>query len=131
MKKVHNGIKQQLKSNLHIRIHLRGEDNIPRAFLEFLELGVLIYQGQSVKLKPRDTVMNLFSGFYGDGKFCLTSVCFMDSGLGRAMLVSALAGVFQWVPARRLACARPLFSHLTLVTVSFVLLTGTKLKWNI
>lgn len=45
-----------------------------------------------MKLKPRDTVMNLFSGFYGDGKFCLTSVCFIDLGLGRALLVSALAG---------------------------------------
>lgn len=118
MKKVHNQIKQQLKSNLHIQIHLRGEDNIPHAFLEFLEMSIIIYQGQSVKLKPGDTVMNLFSGFYGAGKFCLTSMCLIDSGLGRALPVSAVAGIFQQVPTLRVAYARPLFSHLALVTVS-------------
>ena len=131
MKKVHNQIKQLLKSNLHIQIHLREEDNIPRAFLEFLETGVIIYQGQSVKLKPRDTVMNLFSGFYEAGKFCLTSVRLIDSGLGRALLVSALADIFWQVPRLRVVCARPPFSHLVPVTVSFILFTGMKLKWNI
>lgn len=53
--------------------------DITRAFLELLETGVTIYQGQSVKLKPRDSVMNLFSCVHGDGKFCLTSVWLTDS----------------------------------------------------
>ena len=33
--------------------------------------------------------MNLFSCFHGDGKFCLTSVWLIDSGLGRAGLGAA------------------------------------------
>lgn len=34
-------------------------------------------------------LMNLFSCFHGDGKFCLTSVWLIDSGLGRAGLGAA------------------------------------------
>lgn len=62
-----------------IEIHLRREDNTPHDFPELLVTGVTIYQGQSVKLKPKDTVMNLFSCFYGAGKFCLTSMGLIDS----------------------------------------------------
>lgn len=50
-----------------------------------------------MKLKPRDTLMNLFSCFHGDGKFCLTSVWLIDSGLGRAGLAAARAHVFMQV----------------------------------
>lgn len=116
---------------MNIQVHLRGEDNIPRAFLELLETVATIYQGQSVKLKPRDAVMNLFSCLCGDGKFYLTSLCVTDSALGRAALVPALACTFQQLRTLSVSCAALQFSRLAPVTVAFVFLTGTKLKWNI
>ena len=87
-------------------------------------MGVTVYQGQSVKLKPRDTLMNLFSCFHGDGKFCLTSVWLIDSGLGRAELGAAGLTSSHGFEAQLGARHPP-------VTESLLLFTGTKRRWSI
>jgi hypothetical protein len=98
-------------------------------FFKSLETDVTIYQGQSVKLKPRVSVMNLFSYFHGDGNLWVE----------KSVAVSGLSHLLQVPSISPEACSEYLTwqesvlhpCHLALIMVSSILLTGMKLKWSI